>query len=176
MIKNETLETLKTRRSCRAYKPEMITDEELETVLEAGTWAPTGMGKQSPILIAVQNPEDVAELSRINAEIFGKPGFDPFYGAKTVIVVLADAERPTRVEDGSLVLGNMMNAAASIGLGSCWIHRAKETFEREDGKALLKKWGITGNYTGIGNCILGYAAEPDKAPAPRKDDYITIIK
>ena len=86
----------------------MITDEELETVLEAGTWAATGMGKQSPdTVIAVQNPEDVAELSRINAEIFGKPGFDPFYGAKTVIVVLADAERPTRVEDGSLVLGNM---------------------------------------------------------------------
>ena len=176
MIKNETLETLKTRRSCRAYKPEMITDEELETVLEAGTWAPTGMGKQSPILIAVQNPEDVAELSRINAEIFGKPGFDPFYGAKTVIVVLADAERPTRVEDGSLVLGNMMNAAASIGLGSCWIHRAKEEFESDFGKKILKDLGIEGDYEGIGHCAIGYAAEPLPQAAERKNDYVYYVK
>lgn len=175
-MKNETLETLKKRRSCRVYKPEQINDEELDAVLEAGIWAPTGMGKQSPILIAVQDKETIAELSRINAEVFGRPGTDPFYGAPTLIVVLADADRVTCVEDGSLVLGNMMNAAASIGLGSCWIHRAKETFEREDGKALLKKWGITGNYRGIGNCVLGYSAEADKEPSPRKKDYITKIK
>lgn len=176
MIKNETLEVLKKRRSCRAYKSEQIKDEELEAILEAGTWAPTGRGNQSPKIIAVQDKETIAELSKINAEIFGRPGTDPFYGAPTVVVVLADADRITYIEDGSLVLGNMMIAASSIGLGSCWIHRAKETFEREDGKAILKKWGITGNYIGIGNCILGYSAEENKTPSKRKDDYITIIK
>ncbi|MCD8037411.1 MAG: nitroreductase [Clostridiales bacterium] len=176
MIKNETLETLKTRRSCRAYKPELITDEQLETILEAGEWAPSGMGKQSAIMIAVQNKDDVAELERINAEIFGKPDSHPFYGAPTVVVVLADTDKPTAIYDGSLVMGNLMNAAASIGVDCCWIHRAKETFEREDGKALLKKWGIEGNYIGIGNCILGYAAQEIPAPAPRKENYITIIK
>ena len=176
MITNDTLTTLKNRRSCKDYKPEQIKDEELEAILDAGTWAPTGMGKQSPIMIAVQNKEDIAELERINAEIFGKPGAPLFYGAPTVVVVLADAERPTAVYDGSLVMGNLLNAAASIGVGACWIHRAKETFEREDGKALLKKWGINGNYIGIGNCILGYAASKPKEGLPRKSDYITIIK
>lgn len=175
-MKNETLKTLKNRRSCRAYKPDQITDEELNAVLEAGVWAPTGMGKQSPILIAVQDKDTIAQLSKMNAEIFGRPETDPFYGAPTVIVVLADSDRVTCVEDGSLVLGNMMNAATSIGLGSCWIHRAKETFESEEGKSLLKKWGIDGNYRGIGNCILGYSAVPDKTPAPRKKNYITKIK
>ena len=176
MITNETLATLKGRRSCKNFKPEQIKDEELEAVLEAGTYAPTGMGKQSPIMIAVQNKEDVAELERINAEIFGKPGAPMFYGAPTVIVVLADADRVTAIYDGSLVMGNLLNAAASIGVGACWIHRAKETFEREDGKALLKKWGIEGNYIGIGNCILGYAAGEPTPALPRKADYITIIK
>ncbi len=176
MIKNETLDTLKKRRSCRAFKPDLITDEELETILDAGTWAPTGKGAQSPIMIAVQNKEDVAELERINAEIFGKEGYAPFYGASTVIVVLADADRPTAVYDGSCVMSNLMNAAASIGVDSCWIHRAKETFEREDGKALLKKWGIEGNYIGVGNCVLGYAAKEIPSPAARKADYVTIIK
>lgn len=142
MLKNETLETLKTRRSCRDFKSEQIKDEELDAILEAGTYAPTGMGKQSPIMIAVQNKDDIAELERINAEIFGKPDSNPFYGAPTVIVVLADADRPTAVYDGSLVMGNLLNAAASVGVDSCWIHRAKETFEREDGRTLLKKWGI----------------------------------
>jgi len=176
MLKNETLETIKKRRSCRAYKPEQIKDEELEAILEAGTWAPTGMGKQSPILIAVQDKETISKLSKINAEIFGRPEIDPFYGAPTVVVVLADADRVTRVEDGSLVLGNIMNAATSIGLGSCWIHRAKQTFEREDGKELLKNWGITGNYIGVGNCILGYPEESYNEPVPRKSNYVTIIK
>lgn len=176
MITNETLTTLRNRRSCKAYRPDQITDEELDTILDAGTWAPTGMGKQSPIMIAVQDKADIAELERINAEIFGKPGAPLFYGAPTVIVVLADAERPTAVYDGSLVMGNLLNAAASIGVGACWIHRAKETFERPDGKALLEKWGIKGNYIGVGNCILGYAASEPKPGLPRKSDYITKIK
>lgn len=176
MLTNETLETLRNRRSCKNFLPEQIKDEELEAILDAGTWAPTGMGKQSPIMIAVQNKEDIDELERINAEIFGKPGNHMFYGAPTVIVVLADAKIVTSVYDGSLVMGNLQNAAVSLGVGACWIHRAKETFEREDGKALLKKWGIEGEYIGIGNCVLGYKAA-DPAPArPRKDDYIRIIK
>ncbi len=176
MLKNETLETLKARRSCRDFKPEQIKDEELDAILEAGTYAPTGMGKQSPIMIAVQNKDDIAELERINAEIFGKPDSTPFYGAPTVIVVLADADRPTAVYDGSLVMGNLLNAAASVGVDSCWIHRAKETFEREDGRTLLKKWGIEGNYIGIGNCVLGYAASSPSPALPRKTGYITKVK
>lgn len=176
MLKNETLETLKSRRSCRDFKPEQINDEELDAILEAGTYAPTGMGKQSPIMIVVQNKDDIAELERINAEIFGKPDSNPFYGAPTVIVVLADADRPTAVYDGSLVMGNLLNAAASVGVDSCWIHRAKETFEREDGRTLLKKWGIEGNYIGIGNCVLGYAASSHSPALPRKTGYITKVK
>ena len=176
MLKNETLETLKTRRSCRDFKSEQIKDEELDAILEAGTYAPTGMGKQSPIMIAVQNKDDIAELERINAEIFGKPDSNPFYGAPTVIVVLADADRPTAVYDGSLVMGNLLNAAASVGVDSCWIHRAKETFEREDGRTLLKKWGIEGNYIGIGKCVLGYAASSPSPALPRKTGYITKVK
>lgn len=176
MLKNETLETLKARRSCRDFKPEQIKDEELDAILEAGTYAPTGMGKQSPIMIAVQNKDDIAELERINAEIFGKPDSNPFYGTPTVIVVLADADRPTAVYDGSLVMGNLLNAAASVGVDSCWIHRAKETFEREDGRTLLKKWGIEGNYIGIGNCVLGYAASSLSPALPRKTGYITKVK
>ena len=118
----------------------------------------------------------MTSLERINAEIFGKPDSNPFYGAPTVIVVLADADRPTAVYDGSLVMGNLLNAAASVGVDSCWIHRAKETFEREDGRTLLKKWGIEGNYIGIGNCVLGYAASSPSPALPRKTGYITKVK
>ena len=175
-MSNETLKTLNARRSCKAYTSEVIKEEELDAILEAGTHAPTGMGKQSPVMIAVQNKDDIKELERINAEIFGKPGAPMFYGATTVIVVLAKADIPTGIYDGSLVAGNILNAAASLGVGACWIHRAKETFEREDGKALLKKWGVEGDYIGVSNCILGYAAK-DPAPAlPRKADYIRKIK
>lgn len=176
MLKNETLETLKNRRSCKNFKPDQISDGELEAILDAGTWAPTGMGKQSPIMIAVQDKDDIAELERINAEIFGKPGLHTFYGAPTVVIVLADANIPTGIYDGSLVMGNLLNAASSLGVGACWIHRAKETFERADGKALLEKWGIKGDYIGVGNCVLGYAAAEPKAALPRKENYITVIK
>ena len=173
---NETLKTLNSRRSCKAYTSDVIKEEKLDAILEAGTYAPTGMGKQSPIMVAVQNKDDIKELERINAEIFGKPGAPMFYGATTVVVVLAEADKPTAVYDGSLVMGNLLNAAASLGVGACWIHRAKETFEREDGKALLKKWGLAGNYIGVGNCILGYAAKEPAPALPRKADYIKKIK
>jgi len=170
----ETLTTLKTRRSCRAYKPELIEEEKLNAILEAGTYAATGMGKQSPVIIAVTDREVRDQLSKINAAVMGVD-FDPFYGAPEVLVVLADKSIPTYVFDGSLVMGNMMNAAADLGVASCWVHRAKEEFESETGKEILKKLGIEGDYEGIGNLILGYAADPAAAPAPRKENYIYRI-
>lgn len=167
----ETLQDLKSRRSCRKYKQEQIKEEELNQILEAGTWAPTGMGAQSPILVVVQDEETIGKLSEMNAQVFGKTGMDPFYGAPTVVVVLADKSRRTYVQDGSVVMGNLMNAANAVGVGSCWVHRAKEVFESEEGKQFLKKWGIEGDYEGIAHCILGYADEEPKA-APRKENYI----
>lgn len=168
---NEVLEALKTRRSVRRYKPEQIKDEELKAVLEAGIYAPTGMGMQSPKIVVVQDPEMVKKLSRMNAAVMGTDS-DPFYGAPTVLVVLADPDRPTCVEDGSLVMGNLMNAAYAVGLGSCWIHRARQVFDSPEGKALLKTWGIPEKYIGVGHCILGYADGDLPAAKPRKDDYI----
>ncbi len=167
---NETLENLKSRRSIRKYKSRQVSEEELQQVLEAGVCAPTGMNRQSPIIVAVRNREDIALMSRLNAEIMGVKS-DPFYGAPTVLVVLAAAESPHAVQDGSLVMGNLMNAAHALGLGSCWVNRAKELFARDEGKALLEKWGVTGNYIGVGNCILGY---PDEQPEmkPRKENYV----
>lgn len=170
---NTTIQDIMTRRSIRKYKPEQITREELETVLNAGMCAPTAMNKQSPIIVAVQNKDDIAYLSKLNAAVKGMAG-DPFYGAPTVLVVLADAENANAVPDGSLVLGNLMNAAHAIGLGSCWINRAREVFATDEGKALLKKWGIEGDYIGVGNCILGY---PDEQPQmkPRKENYVHYV-
>ena len=167
----QTLTTLKTRRSCRAYKPELIEEEKLNAILEAGTYAATGMGKQSPIILAVTGKELRDKLSRMNAAVLGME-IDPFYGAPEVLVVLGNKAVPTYVYDGSLVMGNMMNAAADLGVASCWVHRAKEEFESEEGKAILKELGIEGDYEGIGHLILGYAAKPAADPAPRKADYI----
>ena len=172
---NEIIKNMIDRRSCRAYKPEMIKDEELDLILKAGEWAPSGMGKQSTIMVAVQDKATVKKLSEINAKIMGTDS-DPFYGAQTVIVVLADTERHTYVEDGSLVLGNMMLAASSLGIGSCWIHRAKETFESEEGKALKKEWGVPDSYAGVGNVILGYPAADIAKGAPRREGRIIKIR
>ncbi|MCD8015788.1 MAG: nitroreductase [Lachnospiraceae bacterium] len=168
---NEVLKCLKERRSVRKYKTEQIKDSELEQILEAGTYAPTGMGAQSPIIVVVQDAETIAKLSKMNAAIMGISA-DPFYGAPTVVVVLADRSRGTFVEDGALVIGNMMNAAFSIGVDSCWIHRAKEVFDSEEGKALLKEWGIEGDYQGVGHCILGYRDGDLPQAKPRKENYI----
>ena len=167
----ETLTTLKTRRSCRAYKPELIEEEKLNAILEAGTYAATGMGKQSPIILAVTSKELRDKLSKMNAAVLGAD-IDPLYGAPEVLVVLGNKAVPTYVYDGSLVMGNMMNAASDLGVASCWVHRAKEEFESEEGKAILKELGIEGDYEGIGHLILGYAAKPAADPAPRKADYI----
>lgn len=174
---NETLKILETRRSCRSFKPDMITEEELQAVLCAGTYAPTGMGKQSPIIIAVTDKELRDSIAEENRRIGGwEEGFDPFYGAPVILIVLADKKIGTYQYDGSLVMGNLLNAAESLGLGSIWIHRAKEEFESDFGKAILKNLGIEGDYEGIGHCALGYAAVPPKEPAVRKQDYVYFVR
>lgn len=174
---NEVLKVLEERRSCRKFKPDMITDEELNAVIKAGTYAPTGMGKQSPIIIAIKNKEKREELRKINGELMGVgPDVDPFYGAPVILIVIADKNIWTHTYDGSLVIGNMLNAAESLGLGSIWIHRAKEEFESEYGKNLLKELGIEGEYEGIGHCAIGYRDGEKQAPAPRKDNYYYIVE
>lgn len=172
---NEVIKAMIERRSCRKFKVEQIKDEELQAILEASKYAATGKGLQSPKMVVIQNPEVIAKLSKWNADIMGVTS-DPFYGAPTVILVLADATRPTAVQDGSLVMGNLMLAAHSIGVASCWINRAKEEFATEEGKALLKQWGIEGDYIGVGHCVLGYPAVDLPKPAPRKDDYVVFVK
>lgn len=163
--------TLFERRSIRAYRPDQIKETELDYVLNAGLYAPSGRNFQSTVMVAVQNPELIKKLSVMNAEIMGTDS-DPFYGAPTVVIVFANPEYPTHFEDGCLTMGNMLNAAYEAGLGSCWIHRARQMFESEEGKALMKEWGIPENYIGIGNCILGYTDGETPAPAPRKDGRI----
>lgn len=173
----ETVIDIKNRRSCREFKPDQITDEELITVLEAGMNAPSGGNKQSPVFIAVQNPEWIKKLCKLNAEIAGAPeGFDVFYGAPTIILVLADKDAPTAVEDGSLCLGNMYNAAYAMGLGSRWINRIRETFETELGKELLKEVGYEDKYIGVGSCILGYPSNGFPGSIERKPDYYKILR
>ena len=174
---NETLKTLEERRSCRSFKPDMITEGELNSVLKAGTFAPTGMGKQSPIILVVKNKEMRDKLVKENAKIMGMDdNFDPFYGAPVILIVLSDKNVSTYQYEGSLVLGNMLNAAESIGLGSIWIHRAKEEFESEFGKNILKGLGIKGDYEGIGHCALGYRDGEKSQPIPRKENYIYNIE
>ncbi len=173
----ETLKVLETRRSCRNYKKQLIEEEKLEAIIKAGTYAATGMGRQSPIIIAVTDRTMRDRLSAMNAKIMGKEEkYDPFYGAPELLIVLADKNVPTHVYDGSLVMGNMMNAAEDLGVASCWIHRAREEFETEEGKEILRNLGIEGDYEGIGHLVLGYRAVTPAEPAPRKDNYVYYIK
>ena len=171
---NGTLKILEERRNCRNFKPDMITKEELNAVIKAGTYAPTGMGKQSPIIIAVTDKSMRDKISAENAKIMGGDK-DPFYGAPVILIVLANRDVRTYMYDGSLVMGNLLNAAESLGLGSIWIHRAKEEFDSEFGRQILKDLGIEGNFEGIGHCALGYKAEKSKPAAPRKYDYVYYI-
>lgn len=172
---NQTLQTILSRKSVKKFKSDSVDKALIEQIVRAGMQAPTGLNKQSPIILAVTNKEVRDKLSRINAgsDPFLRP--DPFYGAPVVLVVLADKSVPTHVYDGSLVMENMLLAAHSLGLGACWIHRAKETFEMEEGKRLLKDLGIEGEYEGIGNCIVGY---PDVVPAkkPRKERWVYYVE
>lgn len=173
---NETLKTLETRRSVRGFDPEcMPSDELIKEIVKAGEYAPTGMGMQSPRIIVVKNKAVRDRLSELNAEVMGTTS-DPFYGAPVILIVIADKTRPTYIYDGSLVMGNLMNAAHAVGLGSCWIHRAKEVFSSAEGKAMLKQWGIEGDYEGIGHVALGYALKEPAAPKPRKEDYTVWVK
>ena len=172
---NETIKTLTERRSVRAYKPDQVPEDVLAQILKAGEYAPSGMGMQSAVMVVVQDPETIQTLSRINASIMGSER-DPFYGAPVVLIVLAKvADRPNRVYDGSLVMGNLMLAAHSLGIGSCWIHRAKEEFESEEGKKLLKDLGIDEEYEGIGHCILGYPAGDLPKTPERKENRVYHI-
>ena len=172
---NEVLNCLETRRSCRAYRPEQVPEEALQEILRAGLYAPSGMGRQSVKLLVAQDPAAIAALERLNGGVLGSPDAHPFYGAPTVCVVFADTSVGTWVEDGSLVIGNMLAAAHSLGVGSCWIHRARQEFELPEGKALMQKWGVDARYAGVGHCILGYAAaEPAPAKA-RKADFIVRV-
>ena len=168
---NETLETIKNRRSCRAYKPEQITNEELDAVLEAGTYAASAMGRQSAKIVVVHDAAARAQLTRMNAAVMGRDT-DPMYGAPTILVVLADAHAANAVPDGSLVMGNLMLAAHALGLGSIWIHRAKEEFERPEYKQLLKDLGIEGKWEGIGHCVVGTIDGEAPQPAPRRDGRV----
>ena len=172
---NETIRTLCQRRSIRRYQPQQLREEDLSAILEAGTWAPSGMNLQTAVMVVVQDPETIARMSQLNAQIMGKPGADPFYGAPTVVVVLADGSAKNGVRDGSLVMGNLMNAAASLGVGSCWINRAEELFDQPEGKELLRQWGLPETLRGVGNCILGYPDGPAPAAKPRKEGYIVRV-
>lgn len=173
---NEVVQALETRRSCRKFENRQVEPEKLEQIVETGLWAASGMGQQATHLVVVQDPADIATLSRMNAQIMGTSG-DPFYGAPTVVVVLSDPARGTCVEDGSLVIGNLMNAAHALGVASCWIHRAFEEFESDEGKKLLAKWGVEGTWRGVGHCILGYAAPGGEAATkPRKEGRVTFVR
>ena len=174
---NEIIKAMEERRSIRKFKTDMPAKEDLEQIIEAGLYAANGMGKQATITVAVTNKELRDRLSTINAKIGGwEEGFDPFYGAPVVLIVLADKARPTYVYDGSLVTGNLMLAAHAEGIGSCWIHRAKEEFESAEGKAFLKSLGIEGDYEGIGHCVLGYTDGEEPKAMPRKENYVYCVK
>ena len=180
----EALECLMTRRSCRAYSDRMPSREVLERICEAGTYAPTGHGKQSPVIVVVTNKGLRDRLSALNARIWNSlhpervpaAGFDPFYGAPVVMVVLADADVVTHMYDGCSVIANLLNAAHACGLGSCWIHRAKEEFESDEGRALLREMGVEGNYVGVDHVILGYPAGPHPQAPSRKADYVRWVE
>ncbi|MDE7269136.1 MAG: nitroreductase [Acetatifactor sp.] len=173
---NTVLENIITRRSIKKYKSDMVPEESIRRICEAGTYAATGMGKQSQIILAVTNRELRDRLSRMNAAVMGREDFDPFYGAPVVLVVLADRNIGTYLYDGSLVMGNLMLAAHAEGIGSCWIHRAKEEFDSEEGREILKALGIEGDYEGIGHCVLGYPDCEEPVAKERKSDYVHYVK
>jgi nitroreductase len=173
----ETIQDLMTRRSCRKFKANAVPRDLIEQVIQAGIYAPSGMGKQDTIVVAVTNKELRDRLATANAAVAGMPaGTDPFYGAPVVLVVLAKKNCSTHVYDGSGTLCNMLNAAHALGLGSCWIHRAKEEFEQPEFRHLLADLGVEGEYEGIGHCVLGYPAGSAAPAAPRKDGRVFWVE
>ena len=175
MMKQEALEVLKNRRSIRKFKAQQITAEELDAVLEAGTYAPTAGGRQAPVMIAVQDAETVAALDAMNAKVMGDTSAHPYYGAPTVLLVMAPEDDALAELDCALIGGNLLNAAYAVGLGSCWIHRSREMFESAEGKALLKKWNLPETMRSVCSIALGYADCPHPEAAPRKSDYIRKV-
>ena len=173
-MKKEALEVLKNRRAIRKYKADQIKDEELNSVLEAGTFAPTGAGTQGVQIVVVQTPEYRDRVAALNAKVFGKD-MDPYYGAPTIILVFETPECFTHELDGAAVCTNMLNAAYAVGLGSCWIHRCKQMFEMEEGKALLKEWGLPEDLVGVASMALGYADCEQPVPKPRKEGYVVRV-
>ena len=167
----DAMANLLTRRSIRSYRPDMLPREVIEKIAEAGTYAPTGMNRQTPIIVAVTNKALRDRMSRLNAAVLNMDS-DPFYGAPVVLVVLAERSAPNHVYDGSLVMGNLMLAAHAMGVGSCWIHRAREVFDTDEGKAILRDLGIEGDYEGVGNCILGYTEGEEPQAKPRKENWV----
>ena len=173
-MNKEMYEGLLTRRSIRSFKPEQVSEEDLAAVLKAGTYAPTAMGAQAPIIIAVQNPEEVAALNALNG-VFGA-GKAPYYGAPTILLVLAPVGNTTGELDGAAVMTTLLNAAHAVGLGGCWINRAQLMFETNEGRAMLKRWGVEGRWKGVGSIALGYPEGPAPEPKPRKENYCFIVK
>ena len=171
---NEAMKNLLERRSVRGYKKDLVPAEVLDEILEAGKYAPSGMGQQKTLMVITQKPELVAKLSKMNADVMGAKS-DPFYGAPTVVIVFADSEQGTCVESGSLVMGNLMNAAHAVGVDSCWIHRASEVFDSEEGKALKAEWGVPESYIGIGHCVLGYRSGEYPEAKARKDGFVIKV-
>ena len=170
----EMMEGLLHRRSIRKFRPEQITDEELQAVLKAGMYAPTAKGSQSPIIVAVQKPEEVRAVVELNKQF--TPYGDPYYGAPTILIVLVPALGYLGDLDGAAVLTNLCNGAYAAGLGSCWINRPQFMFETNEGREMLKRWGIEGRWRGIGSVALGYADCDEPTPKPRKDNYCYIVK
>lgn len=174
---SNVFDNMKTRRSIRKYKPDLVPENLIDKIMEAGSYAATGKNWQSPIIIAVSNPLLRNKISDMNRRIGGwEEGFDPFYGAPVILIVLADKSRPTYIYDGSLVMGNMMLEAHELGLGSCWIHRAKEEFESDEGKEILHSLGIEGDYEGIGHLALGYIEGEIPEMKPRKENWVYYAK
>jgi nitroreductase len=171
---NETIKTLLERRSIRKFKPAQIKEEELNAILEAGMYAPSGANQQSALFVVIQDKETLKKLSAMNAAVLGKD-IDPYYNAPTVVLVFADKSKVTPVEDASVAIGNMLNAAASLGIGSCWVHRTKQMFETEEGKDFMNKWGAAGVYIGVGSCILGYPDGEHPKAASRKDNFVIRV-
>ena len=174
---NETIKNIIERRSIRKYKPDQIKDEELDQILQAGIHSASGMNKQPTTIVAIQDKETRDKIEKLNAKVMGKEDATPFYGAPTVLVVLYNPEvSPIGIYDATLVMGNLMNAAHSIDVDSCWVHRAKEVFEMPEGKELLKKWGLPENLVGVGNLILGYRDCEYPEPTPKRDDIVVYVK
>ena len=174
---NEVLKCLRERRSVRHFADKQITDEELRAVLDAGTYAPTGKNQQDPWIVAVQDPDIIGQLTRLNAAFYTGDG-DPYYGAPTIVLVFCSRPDvwPNGVPDGSLVLGNMMNAAHSIGLGSCWINRERQMFDTDEGRELMRRFGLPEGLMGVGAISLGYPSRPLREARPRKENYYRIVR